>query len=172
MSNNVLILDAGCQNYGKGGELNHYLSRIAEEELTKLGWNVEITLIDSQWETAAEAEKIKKADVIIVQTPGWWMSTPSHLHPDDNYGKGGILTDKKFMISSTWNAPKTAFDRKGDFFEGRGVDGVFFPLIKAFEFLGMKQLPSFMCNDVVKNPHIGEDVKRWKEHLRRVFKIE
>ena len=56
MSNNVLILDAGCQNYGKGGELNHYLSRIAEEELTKLGWNVEITLIDSQWETAAEAE--------------------------------------------------------------------------------------------------------------------
>ncbi len=194
MSNNVLILDAGCQNFGKGGELNHYLSRLAEEELTKLGWNVEITLIDSQWEIAAEAEKIKKADVIIVQTPGWWMSTPwqlkryedlvfvqhgvvgndgrSHLHPDDNYGRGGILTDKKFMISSTWNAPKTAFDRKGDFFEGRGVDGVFFPLIKAFEFLGMKQLPSFMCNDVVKNPHIGEDVKRWKEHLRHVFKIE
>ena len=29
MYNNVLILDAGCQNYGKGGELNHYLSRIA-----------------------------------------------------------------------------------------------------------------------------------------------
>ena len=40
MSNNVLILDAGCQNFGKGGELNHYLSRLAEEELTKLGWNV------------------------------------------------------------------------------------------------------------------------------------
>ena len=58
MSNNVLILDAGCQNYGKGGELNHYLSRLAEGELTKLGWNVEITLIDSQWEIAAEAEKI------------------------------------------------------------------------------------------------------------------
>ena len=74
MSNNVLILDAGCQNFGKGGELNHYLSRLAEGELTKLGWNVEITLIDSQWEIAAEAEKIKKADVIIVQTPGWWMS--------------------------------------------------------------------------------------------------
>jgi len=32
MSNNVLILDAGCQNFGKGGELNHYLSRLAEEE--------------------------------------------------------------------------------------------------------------------------------------------
>ena len=74
--------------------------------------------------------------------------------------------------AGTWNAPKTAFDRKGDFFEGRGVDGVLFPLIKAFEFLGMKQLPSFMCNDVVKNPHVGEDVKRWKEHLHHVFKIE
>ena len=44
MSNNVLILDAGRQNFGKGGELNHYLSRIAEEELTKLGWNVEIKI--------------------------------------------------------------------------------------------------------------------------------
>ena len=33
MSNNVLILDAGCQNYGKGGELNHYLSRIADDPL-------------------------------------------------------------------------------------------------------------------------------------------
>ena len=43
MSNNVLILDAGCQNFGKGGELNHYLSRLAEGELTKLGWNVEMT---------------------------------------------------------------------------------------------------------------------------------
>ena len=67
MSNNVLILDAGCQNFGKGGELNHYLSRLAEEELTKLGWNVKITLIDSQWEIAAEAEKIKKADAVVAE---------------------------------------------------------------------------------------------------------
>lgn len=69
----------------------------------------EITLIDSQWETAAEAEKIKKADVIIVQTrdvdehalqlkryedlvfvqPGVVGNDGrSHLHPDDNYGNG------------------------------------------------------------------------------------
>ena len=60
MSNNVLILDAGCQNYGKGGELNHYLSRIAEEELTKLGWNVEITLIDSQWELRQKQKRLRK----------------------------------------------------------------------------------------------------------------
>ena len=79
MSNNVLILDAGCQNYGKGGELNHYLSRIAEEELTKLGWNVEITLIDSQWETAAEAEKIKKADVIIPEFGRFRQTKSSQL---------------------------------------------------------------------------------------------
>lgn len=194
MSNNVLILDAGCKNFGQGGKLNHYLSHIAEEELQQLGWSTKITLIDDAWEIAAEAEKIQWADVILVQTPGWWMTTPwqltryedlvfvqpgvfgsdgrHHDHPDDNYGRGGILTDKKYMLSSTWNAPKTAFDRKGDFFDGKGIDGVLYPLHKAFQFLGMKPLPSFMCNDVIKNPHIGEDVKRWKKHLHEVFKIE
>lgn len=194
MSNTVLILDAGCQNFNQGGTLNHYLSHIAEEELTKLGWNVEITLIDDEWEIAAEVEKIKKADVILVQTPGWWMSTPwqlkryedlvfvqpgvvgtdgrHHQHPNEGYGTGGILTDKKYMLSSTWNAPKAAFEKPGDFFEGKGIDGVLFPLHKAFEFLGMKRMPSFMCNDVLKNPHIEEDVKRYREHLRRNFKIE
>ena len=194
MSNNVLILDAGCQNFDRGGSLNHYFSRLAEEELTKLGWSVEMTLIEQQWEVQAEVEKWKKADVVLLQTPGWWMYVPwqfkryqdlvwvqpgiigsdgrHHNSPNEGYGTGGILTNKKYMISCTWNAPKAAFDEKGDFFEGKGIDGVLFPLRKSFEFLGLKQMPTFMSNDVIKNPHIEEDTKRFKEHLRRCFKIE
>ena len=47
-------------------------------------------------------------DLVFVQPGVVGNDGRSHLHPDDNYGRGGILTDKKFMISSTWNAPKTA----------------------------------------------------------------
>lgn len=80
MSKHVLIIDCGCENYGRGGSLNHYLSNIADEELQKLGYSTEITLVDSEWEPAAEAEKFKRADFVIVQTPGWWMSTPWRLN--------------------------------------------------------------------------------------------
>ncbi len=73
------------------------------------------------------------------------------------------------MLSSTWNAPKEALDKKDDFFGGIGIDGVLFSLHKEFQFLGLKPLPSFMANDVVKNPPLEEDMKRFKEHLKKVF---
>ena len=56
------------------------------------------------------------------------------------------------MISTTWNAPITEFKDKNEFFEGRGYDGATFAMHKAMEFCGMKALPSFICNDVIKNP--------------------
>lgn len=191
MSKHVLIIDCGCENYGRGGSLNHYLSNIADEELQKLGYTTEITLVDSEWEPEAEAEKFKRADFVIVQTPGWWMSTPwqfkryldlvwmqpgiahgdgrHHETPTKGYGTGGILNDKKYMLSSTWNAPIQAFTEKDQFFKGKGIDGVFFWLHKAFAFIGMKPMESFICNDVLKNPKIDEDVKRWKEHIKKNF---
>nr|WP_286313820.1 NAD(P)H-dependent oxidoreductase [Turicimonas muris] len=49
------------------------------------------------------------------------------------------------------------------------MDGVLLPVHKAFQFLGMKPLPSFMANDVLKNPTLEEDTKRFKEHLKKVF---
>ncbi len=187
----VLILDCGCQNFDQGAKLNHYYSDLAMKELEKMGHEVQISLIGGSWEIAAEVEKIQWANVIIVQTPGWWMSTPwqfkkyqdevfvqpgivgtdgrHHGDPSVGYGTGGILTDKKYMLSSTWNAPKAAFDEKDDFFGGVGIDGVFLPVHKAFQFLGMKPLPSFMANDVLKNPTLEEDTKRFKEHLKKVF---
>ncbi len=43
------------------------------------------------------------------------------------------------------------------------------PVHKTFEFLGMRPLPSFMANDVLKNPRIAEDLDRFKNHLIRYF---
>ncbi|PKM06693.1 MAG: NADPH quinone reductase MdaB, partial [Gammaproteobacteria bacterium HGW-Gammaproteobacteria-5] len=58
-----------------------------------------------------------------------------------------------------------------DFFEGKGVDAVYFPFHKANEFLGMSGLPTFICNDVMKVPSIEHDVARYEQHLAQVFGV-
>ncbi len=191
MTKKVLIIDAGCQNFGKGGTLNHEFAALAAVELQKMGWSAEITLVDRDFDLEAEVAKVEAADAVIVQTPGWWMSTPwqlkryedqvfcspklcggdgrSRANPEKKYGSGGFLTKKHYMLSSTWNAPLEAFTDPAQFFEGRGIDGVFMPLHKTFEFIGMKPLASFMANDVFKNPTIEADFERFKEHLATEF---
>lgn len=73
------------------------------------------------------------------------------------------------MLSSTWNAPQEAFEDPLQFFDGKGIDAVMMPVHKTFLFLGMRPLPSFMANDVLKNPRIAEDLDRFKIHLIRYF---
>lgn len=186
-----LILDAGCAFHGQGGELNHLFTKVAKDTLEALGHEVAVTEVGGDWEVEAEHEKIRAADVLVIQTPGWWMSPPWQLkryedevfttggftkgdgrtrtEPAKNYGTGGLLTEKRYLLSSTWNAPKEAFDEPDDFFEGRGIDGVFLPLHKTLQFLGMRPLASFMANDVLKNPQIEADLERWKAHLKSLF---
>ena len=192
LSKHILILDAGCQLFGQGGTLNHAFTEIAREELTKMGYDVKVSLVDSDYDVKEEASRMIWADTIIVQTPGWWMDTPwqlkkyedtvwlqpgvsngdgrSRKDPSKLYGTAFPNPTKTFMISSTWNAPRVAFEDPKQFFEGRDdLDGVFFPLRKAFEFIGFKPLESFMANDVIKNPTIESDMARYREHLKKVF---
>lgn len=73
------------------------------------------------------------------------------------------------MLSLTWNAPKEAFEGLDQFFEGKGIDSVYMPFHKANEFLGMTSLPTFLCNDVIKNPNIEDHPARYRAHLSSVF---
>ena len=76
---------------------------------------------------------------------------------------------KKYMISTTWNAPNEAFDDPTQFFKGKDTDDVFLWLHKNFEFFGMEALPSFSCHDVLKNAEVESDIDRYREHLGKVF---
>ncbi|GAB0173044.1 hypothetical protein NHP164001_10600 [Helicobacter trogontum] len=76
----------------------------------------------------------------------------------------------KYMFSLTWNAPIEAFNKKDEFFEGVGVDGVYLHLHKANQFLGMQPLPTFICNDVIKNPQVEKYITDYKQHLLQIFK--
>lgn len=74
-----LILDAGCAFHGQGGELNHLFTKVAKETLEAFGHEVAVTEVGGDWKVEEEHEKIRAADVLVIQTPGWWMSPPWQL---------------------------------------------------------------------------------------------
>ena len=91
------------------------------------------------------------------------------VSPTEGFGTGGLLHGKKHMLSVTWNAPIEAFTRESDFFEGKGVDDLYMHFHKLNEFLGMSRLPTFICNDVIKNPQVEQYLADYQVHLKKVF---
>ena len=190
---NILLLN-GAKSFGhSNGRLNETLHNVAKDTLQSLGLNVSETHIDKGYDIENEVQKILDSEVIIYQIPGWWMGEPwivkkyidevftaghGKLYASDGrsredaskkYGSGGLVKDKKYMFSLTWNAPLEAFNEKEQFFEGVGVDGVYLHLHKAHQFLGMKPLPTFICNDVIKNPQVEKYIEDYKAHLKYVL---
>ncbi|AUQ41988.1 NAD(P)H-dependent oxidoreductase [Yersinia ruckeri] len=190
---NILIINAMKEFAHSKGELNHTLTTEAVECLQELGHQVKITVVDQGYDIETEIENFLWADTLIYQMPAWWMGPPWTLkkyiddvfteghgrlyqsdgrtRSDDNkkYGSGGLLQGKTYMLSVTWNAPVEAFTDPEQFFHGVGVDGVYLPIHKANQFLGMEPLPTFMCNDVIKQPDIAGDIARYRQHLTTQF---
>ncbi len=190
---NILIINAGKKFGSSGGELNTYLTEVAQEALVTSGHSVKTTRVDNGYNLEEEVKKYLWANTVIYQMPAWWMGEPwvlkkyvdevftagwNKLFADDGrtrsdsgkkYGSGGLLQGKTYMLSVTWNAPLEAFSDPKQFFEGKGVDAVYFPFHKANQFLGLSPLPTFMCNDVVKQPEVENDVVRYRTHLTKVF---
>lgn len=190
---NILIVNGAKQFAHSNGELNDTLTTLAEHVLSDLGHSVKITRTDSSYDTQEEVEKYLWADTVIYQMPGWWMGAPwtmkkyiddvfttghGSLYANDGrtrsdaakkYGSGGLIHDKKYMLSLTWNAPIDAFDDPEQFFHGVGVDGVYLPFHKANQFLGMQSLDTFIVNDVIKAPHVAQYEQQYHDHLNRLF---
>ena len=189
----ILIIDGGKTFAHSKGELNHTLTDVAASQLRDMGHEVSVTVADSHYVVADEVQKYVDSDVVIYQMPGWWMGEPwtvkrwidevftaGHgiLYESDGrtrsdasrkYGSGGLLQNKKYMLSLTWNAPLEAFNDPHQFFEGQGVDGVYLHFHKANQFLGMQSLPTFITNDVVKAPDVENEIRRFSNHLTALF---
>ena len=191
----ILLLNGGNAFAQSHGQYNTTLHDAAVAFLDRAGFDVKTTFIDGGYDVEEEVQKFLWADVVIYQMPGWWMGAPwtvkkyldevfteghGSLYANDGrtrsdasqkYGSGGLIQGKQYMLSLTWNAPVQAFEDPTDFFEGKGVDAVYFPFHKANEFLGMTGLPTFICNDVMKVPSIEHDVARYEQHLAKVFGV-
>ena len=190
---NILLINGAKTFAHSNGQLNDTLTELAQEVLSDLGHQVQVTRAESEYDAKAEVEKFLWADTVIYQMPGWWMGAPwtvkkyiddvftegyGSLYANDGrsrsdaskkYGSGGLIHDKNYMLSLTWNAPMDAFNDSEQFFHGVGVDGVYLPFHKANQFLGMQTLPTFIVNDVIKAPEVEAYMAQYREHLTQVF---
>ncbi len=159
------------------------------------GWEVSQTAIEKGYDSEEEVEKHLKADLIITQSPIYWFGLPwihkkyvdevfttglvqqsmltddgrTRKDPSKQYGTGGKMQGKQYMLSLTWNAPAEAFeDNKQYLFEGKSVDDVMVASTTAYKFCGVEALPSFSCFDVVKNPQIEKNIQKLKQHLNSI----
>ena len=193
--NKALIINAHEYYPVSEGKLNASLVEKMEQQLTAKGYEIQATVMAESWEVQKEVQKHLWADVVILQAPVNWMGVPwsfkkymdevysagmmgdlcngdgrSSSNPKAGYGTGGNLTDSKYMLSLTFNAPKEAFNNPDDwFFTGKSVDDLFYPMHLNFKFFGMQPLETFVCYDVMKNPDIEGDFQRLKEHMDRNF---
>lgn len=174
------------------GELNKSLVERLTSLTLKEGFEIKTTTMKDEYNIDEEIEKHEWADIIVLQMPVNWMGTPWSLKKYQDYvysfgmdgrlcagdgrtrqdttkqyGSGGTLTGKKYMLSLTFNAPKEAFENKDQvFFEGKSVDDLFLPTHLNFKFFGMEKLPTFAAYDVMKNPDIENDFVRFEEHIK------
>ncbi|MES2025782.1 MAG: NAD(P)H-dependent oxidoreductase [Pseudomonadota bacterium] len=197
---NVLIINAHQFYEGiSTGSLNETMTEVIQNEMEKQGYQVRHTEIEQGYDLDTEVQKHVWADLIILQSPVYWFGMPwiykkyvdevftagmflksfltgdgrTRDDPSKQYGTGGKMQGKKYMLSLTWNAPQEAFGNKEQvLFAGKTVDDVFISNTANYKFCGAEILPSFSSHDVMKAPNIDNDIRRLREHLATVVGYE
>ena len=191
---NVLILNAHHYYPFSEGKLNAALIEKADAFFKAKGYQTRVVNTQDEFDVETELENHQWADIVFLQSPINWMgmtwSFKKYMdevytagmggalchgdgrhqdNPKANYGKGGTLTNTQYMMSLTLNAPAESFADAADFFEGKSVDDLVFPMHMNFKFFGMQALPTFACYDVMKNADIESDFARFEKHLNENF---
>ena len=195
----ILIINAGQNFAHSSGKYNKTVTEHTEAFFNKMdSIEVKVTNISDGYDTAEEVEKFVWADFIIYHTPMWWFQVPngfkkyidevftvghnrgiyhsdgrSSANPAINYGTGGLLQGRKYMVTTSWNAPKTAFTLPGEFFNETSVDnGPLFGFHRMNAFAALEKMEGFHFHDVEKNADIVRDMAQYEKHLEKVFEAE
>lgn len=192
----IFIINGGQKFGHSGGKFNETIS---QETLNFFknnpNFEVQLTDINQDYDPAEEVQKFVWADVIIYHTPIWWFQVPhdfkkyidvvfteghttgiyhsdgrSSQNPAINYGTGGMLHGRKYMLTTSWNAPKEAFTLPGEFFSQKSVDeGPLFGFHRMNAFTGMTPLESMHFHDIEKNADVARDLELYNQHLNKIF---
>ncbi|RAJ05366.1 modulator of drug activity B [Chitinophaga skermanii] len=192
----IFIINGGQKFGHSGGYFNASLAEATVAYFEENGYEVKTTNINDTYNPDEEVQKYVWADVVIYHTPIWWFQVPHGLkqyidvvftaghaagiyhsdgrsadNPAINYGTGGMLQGKQYMVTTSWNAPKEAFTLPGEFFNQTSVDeGVLFGFHRMNAFIGMKPLKGIHFHDVEKNADFNRDIKNYHEHLAATFR--
>lgn len=138
---NIFIINGGHPFAHSGGRFNETLFNTTITYFDqKDNFAVKYTQVGDDYNIKEEVEKFKWADIVIYHTPIWWFQIPfgfkkyidevftkghqngiyksdgrSRTNPDINYGTGGLMHGKKYILTSSWNAPKAAFTLENEF---------------------------------------------------------
>lgn len=193
----VLIINTHQVYEGiSSGSLNHSIVEIIKETMLNIGCEVQLTNVEKGYKINEEVDKHLWADLIITQSPVYWFGSPwiykkyidevfteglkqgsfltddgrTRKDPNKQYGTGGKLVGKKYMLSLTWNAPQEAFDNPTqNLFNGRSVDDIFISNSANYKFCGVDVLPTFSFFNVMKDPKIDSDINELKHILSHIF---
>ena len=192
---NIFLINAHQPYPFSEGKLNQTFADRARDYFHAQGYATRFTAMTEPYDVDEEIEKHGWADVIFLQSPVNWMGVSwsfkkymdavysygmdgrlcagdgrTRQDPSKQYGTGGTLAGKQYMLSLTFNAPREAFDDPAQtFFGGKSVDDLFWPMHLNFKFFGMTPLETFSSHDVMKNPDVENDLQRFDAHLQRHF---
>ncbi len=192
----IFIINGGQKFLHSGGRFNETVAAASEKFFKdQKDYEVKNTNINDYYDPLEEVGKYTWADVVIYHTPIWWFQLPHGLkkyidvvftegqnkgiyrndgrsskNPAINYGTGGMLKGKHYMVTTSWNAPKEAFIIPGEFFKETSVDdGPLFGFHRMNAFTGMSALESIHFHDIEKNADVEGEMRLYRSHLKKIF---
>ena len=193
---NILIIN-GHQRYDEvaEGNLTKMYINSASEFFEKNGFNVKHSVVESNYDVKEEVEKFIWADYILLQYPVYWMGVPwitkkyidevfsagdhNGLYINDGrtrsdaskrYGSGGLMQGTKYMLSLTYNCPKSEFSSKDGFFDGLSLDEANIATHKTFQFCGAEPLETYSVHDIFKGDlDMNKELEKFTKLLKKNF---
>ncbi|MCW3786001.1 NAD(P)H-dependent oxidoreductase [Plebeiibacterium sediminum] len=197
----IFLVYGGKKIANANGDINKALFDVDVSFFTEdNGFEFKYTDINDAYNADEEVDNFLWADAIIYHFPIWWMGMPYPLkeyidrvfteghrkgmyrsdgrksdNPAINYGTGGLMHGKKYMVTTSWNAPETAFTLPGEFFQQRSVDdGVLFGFHRMNAFVALEPLQNMHFHDIEKNSspeYIKQLLNNYKNHLSQLFSL-
>lgn len=196
----VFIINGGQHFAHSGGEFQKTLTQWTVDFFeNEKNAEVKVTDINNEYDLDEEIQKFIWADIIIYHCPVWWFQVPYRLkeyfdlvlteghekgiyksdgrsrsndNPKLHYGTGGSLHGRRYMLTTSWNAPIEAFNVKGEFFNLHNEDQVFWGVHKMNEFVGLERIEGYHFHEMEKGvtpAKVAQDKELYLNHLREVI---
>lgn len=181
------------------GTLNNSFIQKAKDFFEAKSFEILETKIESGYEPDEEVEKHMEADIVILQMPVNWFGAPwiykkyvdevfnsglasKKIIENDGrntedltkqYGTGGFMQGRKFMICATWNAPAEAFNNpEQNLMQGKDSSDLLLNISSNYKFCGYDVLKDYNCFDIFRSSNIANDLENYPKHLAEVFNLK